>query len=47
MAMGFSLLTLVLSVLAWPAATPIVLPLLPVLGALFWAVSAPAAVPPM
>jgi len=47
MAMGLSLLTLVLPALAGPAATPVALPLLPLLGALFWFVSAPGAMPPM
>ena len=47
MAIGLSLLTLVLPALAGPAAAPIALPLLPVLGALFWSVSASGAVPPM
>jgi len=47
MATYFSLLTLLLPALAGPAATPVALPLLPVLGALFWSVSASGTMPPM
>ena len=47
MAIGLSLLTLVLPALAGPAVTPIALPLLPVLGALFWSVSMSGTLSPM
>ena len=43
----FSLLALVLPALAGPMVTPLALPLLPVLGALLWSLSASGTMPPM